>query len=779
MGFFEDVLPRTDGFVPIINFDPFGRLTNFRWFEWPAEADTMSEYVSEICDGDVYFSPMLFTKPPTRTASSHATKRNVIETAVLWADGDGMDPDLLRCRPTTFVRSSREHWQAYWRITDAEAFSVADIEELNHGLYEVHSEDGMDRGWHLAKLLRVPFTLNTKPDYPRPWEVEFETDMSNALSYAEYAAEYEPVGAVTAGMLGDLPEPPEYGQDRVYDILSEVSSTTVNNLFSDIPAPGEDWSGTLYHLLCLLFEAGVSPVDAYIVANEAGCNKFARDGREEDLWPQVHRDFARWRQNNPEYAVIHETDIGPAKASTAEQKKALSRLSINDGSIDGLYWGDISFMHDDEEEPKDTFLDMFAGWAGLRSKQVPVDYSHAGAVSLLAATLGRHGRLPLSIGDMGLNVYFLVLGRTTQSRKSTAMKMALEILRAVSIDEIDKYVVPGDATSEALLDYLANKPRQSSVMTIDEVQDTFAMVNRRGSYMAGLIAALTYLYDGEARAVLRKGQAQKVTKSVSHWMSMYGTGILDLTADNLNVSQISSGFVPRCAVVVDSRTGFEPGAEDVMFNSAVQSQQERAFQGAVAAVVSKAIKFWEKASEAQEFLLTKHLEPRIALNCDPDAFRRWQDFSMEVTTAAATHPLNPKPLFPSCERLAFTVLRVAGLLAMVETKRTIEMRHVLKAIALGTVWARGLEVLVARVCETEFTREVAKIERYVASADTGAVTYADLLTKFQSEFSDPRLLTRALEYAHKKGTLVDQMLGPRSEDRKIVYVRRTPKKEDK
>lgn len=772
MGFFDDVLPVNEGWVPIINFDSYGRLVNFRWFLWPEEADEMAEYVSSICDGDVYFSPMLYTKPPTRTASSHAMKRNVTEVAVLWADGDAMDITRLRCEPTTVVRSSREHWQAYWRISDAQAYTAKDIEDLNHGMYEVHREDGMDRGWHLAKLLRVPFTLNTKPEYGRPWEVEFDSFPERALTYAEYAAEYEPAGTIDFSSIGDLKPPPEYGQDKVYDILSDCGSTTINNLFADTPSPGSDWSGTMYHMLCLLFESGRTVEEAYIVANEAACNKFARDGRDEDLWPQVHRDYERWKADHPEFRVIQENGVLVDRQMAPEHKRSLERLNINDGSIDGLYWTDVNFLREDEEEPVDTFIDLFTTWAQTKSRQSPADFNKAGAVTLLASTLAKFGRLPLSFGDMGLNVFFLVLGRTTQSRKSTALRLALGILKIITDDDVDKYLVPGDATSEALVEHLAARPRESTVMVIDEVQDTFKQVNKKGSYTSGLVGALTYLYDGEARAVLRKTSAQKVTKGVSHWMSLYGTGILNLSADALEVGQVESGFVPRCAVVVDQRSGFEPGAEDVLFRDTDLAKYDSHMQKAVAATLAKAIRFWEVARTKPEYELVQAIEPRIALECTPEAFRRWQDFAMDVTTAAATHPLNPKALFPTCERLAYTVLRVAGLLAMVECKRTIDMRHVLKAIALGTTWACGAEILVARVCETEFTREVAMIEQFVAESPGGSVAYTDLLTKFQSKFQDPRLLTRALEYSHSKGTLVDQITGPRKKDRKVVYVRR-------
>jgi len=131
-------------------------------------------------------------------------------------------------------------------------------------------------------------------------------------------------------------------------------------------------------------------------------------------------------------------------------------------------------------------------------------------------------------------------------------------------------------------------------------------------------------------------------------------------------------------------------------------------------------------------------------------------------------------LFPTCERLSFSALRVAALLAMTEMKDTIELRHVVKAIDLAGTWARCAEALVNQVDSNGFSRMVSDVEQWVASQPGHRVSYAALVTKFQNKFDGPEALTRVLMHCQKKGTLRDILPNPdRPGDREVVYTART------
>lgn len=773
-GFFEDVLPNATGYVPIISRDPYGRLTTFKWFEWPTQKLDMAAYIGSISDRDVYFSPMLYAKPPSLSSSTWARKANVTNCVVVTADGDDMDIDGLRIKPTTVVQSSKHHWQAYWRFLDEDtaALSNFDYEDLSHGLYDAHADDGMDRGWPLAVKRRVPYTMNTKPEYGVPWQITYETDYQAAVTAAEFAAEYPPTETVDLSGVGDVPvtEP-----NDAIEILASVGSPVVNDLFITEPAPGDDWSSKMYQLECLLFEAGKNVEEVYAVMADAACNKFVRDSRPElDCWTQVNRDHARWAAETD--TVILEDEEAAALSSEIHVPTAA------DSTIDGRYWDKVQFLTKDEREqiPDNTFVDLFAMWAQGRSAQSPVEFNTAGACALLSTTLARYAKLPLSFGDMPLNLYFQVLGRTTQSRKSTSLRLARSLMRDMlrgqsdsdgEESQEDEYWLPDDATPEALIDHLNGRPRRSTIYAVDEWQDTLAASNKKGGYLSGLIPFLTKAYDGVIPGVLRKTSATKYQRGVDHYLTFYGTGIFDQAAKALTVEKIESGFVPRTLVVVDGRTGFDPGANDVRFLGEEAERRADGIRRILAAKLLEAIRHWEAQYQERTMVALPYEDVRYPMKCEDDAFARWQQYAYDSTLIAAEHPTNARALFPIMERQSYSVLRVAALLALVERNRTIKMRHVYKAIQLGETWARCAEMLVNEVASSGLARDIREVESYVASHE-GAVTYAQLLTRFQSVFDDPRRLKEVLNFCSQKGTLIDTIVNPKTKERVIRYIQR-------
>ena len=258
MAFFEEVLPDTPGWVPIITKDPFGRLTVFKWFSWPDEKAAMGRYVEAHGSSDVYFKPMTFTQPPSLTDPRHATKANVLRCEVVYCDGDDMDPSKLAILPTTFVRTSPGHWHGYWRFLDSSTLSNNDLEDLSHGLYNAHAADGMDRGWPLAKMLRVPWSYNTKPEYGAPFRVTQYSEETvrrrgaggvdlveipregEAVTVAEFAAHYPPAEPLSQEEL-DSKVPQEQDPNEIYRLLALVNNSVANDLFMIRPEIGDDW----------------------------------------------------------------------------------------------------------------------------------------------------------------------------------------------------------------------------------------------------------------------------------------------------------------------------------------------------------------------------------------------------------------------------------------------------------------------------------------------------------------------------------------------------------
>jgi hypothetical protein len=108
--------------------------------------DEVGEWLEDNADRDCYFTAHGLTRP--KRCEAHA-----YESHLLWADLDPVNPRTLLVRPSIAWRTSRWRFQAIWRCDG----------EPSRGLRRGFNQAiGADTGWHYAKLLRIPGTLNFK-----------------------------------------------------------------------------------------------------------------------------------------------------------------------------------------------------------------------------------------------------------------------------------------------------------------------------------------------------------------------------------------------------------------------------------------------------------------------------------------------------------------------------------------------------------------------------------------------------------------------------------------
>ena len=762
--FFQAVFPDSEGWTPIILKGPMGGLTNFRWFNLPAQLDKMVAYTKAHADLDVYYSPFLYTKPPALSNTRHAAKDNVIKAACVWSDGDDCPIDKLRIQPSILVQTSEKHWQGYWLLDDAKDLSNDMLEALSRALYEDHRNDGMDRGWPLSKKLRVPFTHNCKR--VDPWEITL-TVSDEKITAAEFAAEYPPVermGIEEEDFPTDIP--------TMYEVLGMVNRSYITDLATDdVFIDEEDRSSKMYHLECALWEEGCSIVEAFAVVRGTEFNKFAMDGRGDGyLWKQINRDHARWKaQHN-----------GPSEKELEATTKVGSSYLLSEARE--LTLQNVNFLHENEQEPMGLFVDQFAVWAATKSAMAPKQFHYAGALAILSSVFAKYAFLPINVQRMPLNLYFLVLGRTTQSRKSTSLRLAEGIMRDVAIGVgkgTDAFIAPEDSTGEALSAYLRTKPKESGLYAIDEVQDFFAHAAQRGSYMSSMMPFLTKSYDGTIPAVARKDKGGKVVYQTPtpYYMTFYGTGILDQSAKHLTKERVESGFTPRCLVVVDERDHYITSSQDVKLVAVNPStgkiaDKQRDFM--LSNLIKATTKFDTHFSARQTRSLA-HEEVRVPVEFEPGVFERWIEFSEEAKVMAAQHVMSSRELFPGTERMTYSVLRIAALLAMYNGPNAhagvvVTMRHMLKAIALAPIWMASNEVFIHHVKNSNFSNKVDKFISFIARSDNGLVPIPKILLKFQSEINGMKELKEIITYAQARGVVQEVIQGKKNSDRFIKYI---------
>lgn len=747
--FFIAVLPNRDGWVPIITKDPVdGELKDTRWFHWPKELDEMVGHAEKYAYEDVYFSPMLYSEPKSRRSRSHAAKANVIAACTVYADGDTADPGVYKVTPTVNVSTSEGRWHNYWRLTDTE--DPRTIEELSHAISEEHKDDGVDNGWALSKRLRVPGTSNTNRLPAYDVTAHFSGEV---YTLAEFSRRYHPVPTQEVD-LGNLPEE----IPAAWQVLDSVEpDPELLNLFQ-VP-PIKDYSKSLYILELKLFRQGCTPVQVFAVAREAACNKFNRPGRTEaELWQHVQATYSAYLREkeaeeqeaatdpqgedfSPE-AVIEER-VTKKKQEREERKKAEEHS-----------WEDLELLDPEEYRviPPASFISEYAEWCLAQSQRSARQYHEAAAFMILATVFSEFGYVRPSFGEVNLNLYMLVLGGTTRSRKSTSLTYMLRIIDGLKNDEFD-YELPQDVTPESLTEVLTERPGKSSLFWRDEVQGLFEHV-KSGGYLRNLFTMLTNAYDGYVNGMLRRTGNVKRTKRTKTCLNFFGMGILDKVTDVVEDEDFESGYLPRFLWVIDQGEQYSVGSTDVeQYQESVDGELDRQYAKFVADLI-RARKFW------QNYKRKTTERARIAFT--DEAWARWQRFTVDIETAASSHPTRSKVLDPSAQRLGITVLKMSALLAMLDMKHEVEIHHVLTAIKYATKFARYLEFAARQVSMSKQARELEELEEFIWTAG-GRVTYKAALRHFKGR-KTLREFNELMEWLIEAGSIT------RSTQAKTLYL---------
>lgn len=751
--FFTRVLPDDEGWVPIMTLGPNGGLTRCQWFHWPDETEKMCEYVMSKANQDVYWSPMLFHKPSTLSSARHAAKRNVKSLACVYADLDGLEPEALHLEPTVLVKSSPEHYHAYWRLSDYKDLENLDIEQLNRGVYQEHANNGVDRGWPLAKKLRVPGTLNTKPAYglPVPVSASFNEYM-DSYSSERFSESYAPATTPRVELIAEMPDTTI---DDAIGILSRVNDSRVTDLFSDTPSPVDDWSSLMYSLECHLFEAGLELAEVFTLLRSAECNKFRRDGRpDSDLWIQIQRDKARWDDDQTTKMELAE-DFALEHLRGGEVVRHLPTLKDEQG---GLFWKNVHLIDTTDDVPEDTVVDALADYMQHLSERTSIQFNYAASMSVLAAVLGSEIRIRTGFGVLGCNLFTLILGRTTQDKKSTTASYAKHFLRRLGKEFETELIGPEDHTPEALAQYCGTRPNSSVLVIMDEVQDMFARAMRSGSYMDGEVGFLTKCYDGYVPSQARKQKGNEYRPETPFSLSILGMGIMDQVAGNLKTEKIKSGFIPRCLIVLPELQDVKP--EELMDDIRILSNendeelraQDQMFSMCLQTLVH-AKYHWRKERESLEPYTVAGEDARALMSFSEAALERIKIAGNKCAVLAANHPLYSEYLNPCVERLGLSLLRMAALLAAAESSSRVKLRHAVKAIRLAEFYFKSLEVFVVCAADSSISKDIAEIESLLEKQSEKRMYREDVENKLLRKFDTPKRVTDTIRAGQNAGRL--------------------------
>jgi hypothetical protein len=504
--FFKHLLgPTVKGHVCIATMEPAGDNFKERFFAYPNQLDNMLDHIDKYTPTHhVYFCPQLLR-------SAKRTKDNVTACTAAWADLDECDPSNLLVKPTITIESSPLRYQAYWMFEDVQHPESA--QEISKRIAYYHSFQGADRsGWDLTQLLRVPGTFNKKPEYG---EAVVKIEQINRNKYRP--EDFKKYPAVTDEIdVGEFPYPGDVlidksGEECLIKHEDELPPHA-RFLFENEPdkdAP-EGWSGSLWKLQMILFEADLTREDVFLIARDAACNKYRRENKPMTyLWIDVCRAWTRHQENRKLLAVDNPTDK-PIHLLTKEETAAVKNVR--------------------------TFIEDYIDWAGSLGDAAE-QYHQAGALVILSSLLSGSVRLPTSFGTVKPNLWFMILADTTLTRKSTAMDIAMDLL-----EEVDPSVILAtDGSIEGLMTSLSTRPGQPSIFLRDEFSGLLEAITKK-DYYAGMAETLTKLYDGKLQKRVLKKEVIEVKDPT---LILFAGGIKNKVCGLLTTEHVSSGFVPR------------------------------------------------------------------------------------------------------------------------------------------------------------------------------------------------------------------------------------------
>jgi hypothetical protein len=667
--FFKLLFGRAEGYVCLAFLSAGTRKMQEEFFQWPDELPQMLEAVGRRTQGNnVYFCSHLFDG---RTRK----KENVVSTPNAWADLDSCDPDNMLVAPSVTVETSPGRWHAYWvfeRDVDPD-----DAEALSRRIAYAHEEQGADRsGWDLTQLLRVPYTYNYKyaVDGMSIPLVEARSTTKKVYRLSDFDDYPEHDGYVSV----DIPVPTgEVLPDKSAEDLLQERRGALNPLVwrHFIDEPITDWSKTLWNFQMLLFEAGFSREEVFVIVREAKCNKYARDARPTELlWKEVCRAAIRAEEN---YKLL--TGIGDVEALNLITPEEIEEV----------------------QSAPDTFVERYQRWAkGLGD--AAQQYHQAGAFIALSSLLAGAVKLPTSFGVVVPNLWFMILADTTLTRKSTAMDLAMELVMEVD----DDVLLATDGSLEGMITSLASRPGRPSVFLRDEFSGLLEAMTKK-DYMAGFAENLTKLYDCKPMKRLLRKEVVEVRNPI---LVLFAGGIREKICSLLTFEHVSSGFMPRFVFITAESDPAKvqplgPPTEKIdNGKAAIRRELEeltghyhQTYQMEVPKVVGATI------TAQKEF-------PAVLT---PEAWQRYNQFEKVLIEDGLLHERS-EIMTPVNARLGVSVLKAAVLMSASRQRGNevvVEREDILRAIYYGKEWKAYANIVMSNVGRGTLERQIDSVLR--------------------------------------------------------------------
>jgi uncharacterized protein DUF3987/DNA primase RepB-like protein len=664
--FFRNIFDVNEGYVCIAYGTKDRSAFREEFFRYPQDLDAMNDLIDKVyMNHNVWFCAQLLN-------GKRRKKENVSVTPCAWSDLDACDYHEMLVDPTFVLESSPGRYQAFWSFN--EDVIPEDAEDLSRRIAYTHADHGADRsGWDLTQLVRVPFTYNHK--YASTPVVRVVIAGKNKYSANDIKNAYSATPGFT---YEDVPLPLEDDLPQDVEELLQANRLKMNpmiwKLFQDTPE--KDWSGYLWRLEMLLFEAGFPREHVYAICRKAACNKYDRDGKGNVfLWKEVLRAESKHDQNTN---IIVPKDFIDAPLVTEEERRQLAS--------------------------EETFIERYIAWAKSLGDAAP-QYHQAGAFIALSSLLAGNVRLPTSFGMILPNLWFMILADTTLTRKSTAMDISMDLVAEVDADAI----MATDGSLEGLLTALSSRPGRPSVFLRDEFSGLLEAMTKK-DYMAGMPELFTKLYDGKMQKRILRKETIEVKQPV---LILFAGGIRSKITSLLSFEHVSSGFMPRFVFITAESdvTRIKPLGPPTQV---IDDTRSLIFDE-----LSDLKKHYNKTTIMQitGSPLTIEQQSHFDATLTPEAWHRYNVMETQMLEAGM-QSARPEMMTPVYDRLAKSMLKSAVLLAASEQRNDtviVEEKHMVRAMLYGESWRMYARDVMSSVGQSTNERRLDLIYKAICS----------------------------------------------------------------
>lgn len=478
----------------------------------------------------------------------------------------------------------------------------------------------------------------------------------------------------------DLPPTPITGA-ALKSLESRLKAASLTDLY--VRALGENETAThrTHALAKALFTLEMTPVEVFSLTVRAPANMYGNARTPNAIWADV-----QWAYDS----LDREED-------TVDQDEVASFLSDTERA----------YLR---ENP--CFVDRYLDWVKGRTDAAPV-YSESLSWIVLSTIYSDKGFIPLSHGPEKLNLWLLVLGDTTSTRKSTAKNHALRLIREYEHQTGLKYDIGSNATAEGIVKELGERGGATSLLHTDEVNGFFRSVYSK-THMSGVLETYTELYDGTVPVSIRAGKDAGNKNRVPTQFIFLGVGIRKDTAEILTKKNFESGFLARMLWSVADA----PANADLDYTLSYlegESTRDETMHDLVDELTSSA-SYWDSGE-------------RVSVRMNEAARERAEAWA--TTLIKMTHRMGDT-LKASTQRLIISVQKAASLLALHEAKTEVELRHLLFALRQAESWYRDMVRMSNEVSASEFERRLSDVEEFILEAKDGIRTKTSINRKFAS-----------------------------------------------